>query len=65
MAFAEFDLIDTYFSQRMEQRDDVELGIGDDGAVVTVDAGNQLVVVTDTMVAGVHFDQDTPARYWS
>ena len=62
MAFAEFDLIDTYFSQRMEQRDDVELGIGDDGAVVTVDAGNQLVVVTDTMVAGVHFDQDTPAR---
>lgn len=62
MAFGEFDLIATYFSQRWPHRADVEIGVGDDGAVLNVPADNQLVVVTDTMVAGVHFDQQTPAR---
>jgi thiamine-monophosphate kinase len=31
------------------------IGIGDDAAVLTVDPGRQLVVTTDTLVAGVHF----------
>ncbi|CAI8166284.1 MAG: Thiamine-monophosphate kinase [Pseudidiomarina mangrovi] len=62
MAFAEFDLIDSYFTHRQPQRNDVVVGIGDDGAVLNCPANNQLVVVTDTMVAGVHFDQHVPAR---
>lgn len=62
MAFGEFDLIDTYFTHRLPQRDDVSVGIGDDGAVTCVPDNSDLVVVTDTMVQGVHFDKDTPAR---
>lgn len=62
MAFGEFDLIDSYFSHRQHQRSDVLLGIGDDGAVLKCPERSELVVVTDTMVAGVHFDQHTPAR---
>lgn len=62
MAFGEFDLISTYFTQRWPNRADVELGVGDDGAILNVPEENQLVVVTDTMVSGVHFDEQTPAR---
>lgn len=62
MAFGEFDLIETYFTHRLPQRDDVDLGIGDDGAIARVPENSELVIVTDTMVEGVHFDRDTPAR---
>ncbi len=62
MAFGEFDLIDSYFTHRQHQRNDVVLGIGDDGAVLKCPERSELVVVTDTMVAGIHFDQHTPAR---
>ncbi len=62
MTQGEFSLIDTYFSQRASSRDDVVIGIGDDGAVVAIPENSQLVVVTDTMVEGVHFDAETPAR---
>jgi thiamine-monophosphate kinase len=62
MAFGEFDLIDSYFKHRQRQRSDVVLGIGDDGAVLRCPERSELVVVTDTMVAGVHFDQHVPAR---
>jgi thiamine-monophosphate kinase len=37
------------------------IGIGDDAAVLTVDAGKQLVVTTDTLVSGVHFPEDSLA----
>lgn len=62
MAFGEFDLIDSYFKHRQRERSDVVLGIGDDGAVLRCPERSELVVVTDTMVAGVHFDQHMPAR---
>lgn len=62
MAFGEFDLIETYFTHRLPQRDDVDLGIGDDGAIARVPENSELVIVTDTMVEGVHFDSETPAR---
>ncbi|CAB0151576.1 Thiamine-monophosphate kinase [Pseudidiomarina piscicola] len=62
MAFGEFDLIDNYFTHRWPQRDDVVLGVGDDGAVLALPQGAELVVATDTMVSGVHFDEQTPAR---
>ncbi|BBP45705.1 thiamine-monophosphate kinase [Thiosulfatimonas sediminis] len=64
----EFDLINCYFaplglSQSSEQAalDGTDIGIGDDGAVLSVPAGKQLVVVTDTLVSGVHFPENTCA----
>lgn len=42
-------------------REDVRLGIGDDAALLAVPAGQMLAVSTDTLVAGVHFPQDTKA----
>ncbi|MCG9770418.1 thiamine-phosphate kinase [Pseudoalteromonas piscicida] len=58
----EFELINHYFKGRGIIRRDVELGIGDDCALVSVPAGNQLAVTTDTLVAGVHFFEDIPPR---
>lgn len=54
-ATGEFDLIGQFFTGRSQSRPDVELAIGDDCAVLTVPADKQLVVTTDTIVAGVHF----------
>lgn len=54
----EFDLIRKYFSDQSVRRPEVVLGIGDDAAVVRVPAGQDLVVTTDTLVAGVHFQPD-------
>lgn len=39
--------------------DDVVVGVGDDAAVLAVPLGTQLVVTTDTLVAGVHFPERT------
>ena len=37
------------------------LGLGDDAAILELEAGENLVVTTDTLVAGVHFlDEDGP-----
>ncbi len=53
----EFDLIQRYFQPLSQQQTGVEaaLSIGDDGAVVDIPAGQQLVITTDTLVGGVHF----------
>lgn len=53
----EFELIRHYFAAAACARagGDVVLGIGDDCAILTVPAGEQLVISTDTLVAGVHF----------
>lgn len=58
----EFSLIDEYFAHRSAQRGDVTIGIGDDGAVVQPLPDHELVIVTDTLVEGVHFDKTTPPR---
>jgi len=50
----EFDVIRRYFT-RPAGDDGVMLGVGDDGAVLKPSAGRDLVVVADTLVAGVHF----------
>ncbi|UHQ22596.1 thiamine-phosphate kinase [Lysobacter sp. 5GHs7-4] len=55
---AEFDLI-ARIRQRVAQRDDVVLGIGDDAALLRVPAGRELVVAMDTLNAGVHFPNET------
>ena len=54
---SEFDLIKRIQS-RVKPRADVVLGIGDDAALLQVPAGQQLVVSTDTLIAGVHFPDD-------
>ena len=57
---AEFGLIQR-IRERAGHRADVVLGIGDDAAILRVPAGHELVVSTDTLVAGVHFPVDTAA----
>lgn len=58
----EFDLIDRYFAKRGHKRRDVVLGIGDDCAVLSVPEGQRIAITTDTLVEGVHFFPDAPAR---
>jgi thiamine-monophosphate kinase len=60
MALSEFALIERYFRASGAQRADVTLGVGDDAALLRVPAGCELVAATDTLVAGVHFPQDSP-----
>lgn len=58
MALHEFDLIRAYFD-RSSSADDVVLGVGDDAAIVQPAPGEQLVISTDTLVAGRHFPLGT------
>lgn len=55
----EFELISQYFTR--QQRDDVVLGIGDDAAILSPPAEHELLVTTDTLIAGVHFPAGTSA----
>ena len=55
---AEFELIQRYFAQLTQPRDDVPLGIGDDCALLCVPAGYELATTTDTLVAGRHFFEE-------
>ncbi len=54
---SEFDIINTYFSSHARAAG-VDVSVGDDAAVLTVPQGNQLVVSTDTSIAGQHFFKD-------
>ncbi len=54
----EFELIGKYFVRSGEVAG-VSTGIGDDGAVLQPDPGKELIVVVDTLVAGVHFPEAT------
>jgi len=58
----EFDLIAKYFAQAGVKRADTSLSVGDDGAVLQVREGYDLVVTTDTMVCGTHFFPDVDPR---
>ncbi len=53
----EFTLISHFFLSIKNERTDVVFGIGDDAACLDVPAGQQLLVSSDTLVAGVHFCQ--------
>ncbi len=57
---AEFSIIDRYFKRTSKV--DVSLGIGDDSAIITPPASQQLVICTDTLVAGRHFPLETSAH---
>jgi thiamine-monophosphate kinase len=56
----EFDLIQ-FIKTHVENDASVVLGIGDDAAVVSVSDNHQLVVSTDTLVYGKHFDETITA----
>lgn len=56
---AEFSIIDTYFNRRPSRA--VDLGVGDDSALLMPPPDHQLVICTDTLVAGRHFPLDTHA----
>ena len=58
----EFELIKHFFTEQTVKRKDVLLGIGDDCAVIANTENQNIVVTTDTLVAGVHFPLNTPAR---
>ncbi|PMN71802.1 thiamine-phosphate kinase [Enterovibrio norvegicus] len=58
MSGNEFDLIHRYFKAQPVVRKDVVLGIGDDAAVISLPENSQLVVTTDSLVAGTHFLAD-------
>ncbi len=55
MALNEFEIIERLFNHLTGPDESVLCGIGDDGAVLGVPAGVDLVVSTDTLVSGVHF----------
>jgi len=57
----EFDLIAMVRERTRVPRDDVDVGMGDDGAVLRAPAGQDIVVALDTMVEGVHFLSGTAA----
>ncbi len=57
----EFALVRKYFTSQPVARRDVVTGIGDDAAVLEIPPGMQLVVTTDTLIAGTHFPMDTDA----
>lgn len=66
---SEFSIIDAYFKPlSFPQSNDSsckskQIGIGDDGAVITPPANQQLVVVTDTSIENVHFPAQTSAYF--
>ncbi|MFU9138384.1 thiamine-phosphate kinase [Erwinia tasmaniensis] len=58
MACGEFELITAYFDRVTSSRRDVEKGIGDDCALLTLPEKQTLAISTDTLVEGVHFLRD-------
>jgi thiamine-monophosphate kinase len=58
----EFELIKHFFTEQAVKRKDVLLGIGDDCAVVASTENQNIVVTTDTLVAGVHFPLGTSPK---
>ncbi|MGB6977013.1 MAG: thiamine-phosphate kinase [Gammaproteobacteria bacterium] len=59
MSLNEFEIIKNYFQPIEGSRSDVKMGIGDDAAVVLPPPGQRLVMAIDTLVAGIHFPQQT------
>jgi thiamine-monophosphate kinase len=58
---SEFALIETIRERTALERNDVTVGIGDDGAILVPSAGHDLVVCSDTLIAGMHFPHGTRA----
>jgi len=57
----EFDLIRDYFTWPIDDSS-VVIGVGDDASLLSLERGYQLVTTTDTLIEGVHFNTNTPAK---
>ena len=57
----EFDIIERYF-RAAKSAASIDVGIGDDCAVIDVPNDQQLIVTTDSLVEGVHFPIDSEPR---
>lgn len=55
MILNEFDLVNFFLKYKQIKRSDVEIGIGDDCAIVKVFKDKKIAITTDTLVSGVHF----------
>ncbi|MGD8593622.1 MAG: thiamine-phosphate kinase [Gammaproteobacteria bacterium] len=62
MSLTEFQSIRDYFSKQTVHRTDVELGIGDDCALLSIPQDSVLAVSVDVLVSGVHFPEQTSAE---
>lgn len=62
MSLTEFDIIKRYFLDSSPDISVVEVGIGDDAAIVSHSPKTKLAVCTDTLVENVHFPAQTSAR---
>src|SRR5690606_25706462 len=51
----EFEIIHRFFSRPPNRPDMLSIGIGDDGAVVQVPYGEELVLAMDSLIAAVRF----------
>lgn len=58
----EFALIAKHFARPAKAGSQVLLGVGDDCALLSVNAGKAIAVSTDTLVEGVHFFKDVSAE---
>ncbi len=56
---SEFSLIERYFRGTGVRQQSTILSQGDDAAVVEIPAGYQMVMSIDTLIAGVHFPEQT------
>lgn len=59
----EFDLIDRFFNRASDPEPFLDLGIGDDAAIVRVPENKRLCLSVDTVVEGVHFPKDFPPEH--
>ena len=61
MPLSEFQIIERFFTRATGGGDSVELGVGDDAAVLRGSPESDLAVAVDTLVSGVHFPVGFPA----
>ena len=61
MTASEFDIINRYFMRIAQGGRGIELGPGDDCAVLSTPEGCELCISTDSLVEGVHFPKGSPA----
>lgn len=62
MSLGEFELIKKYFCQN-DRGTGIELGIGDDCALLNLPENKTLAVTTDTQIEGIHFFPNTSPYY--
>jgi thiamine-monophosphate kinase len=62
MPLTEFSLISRYFSH-LGHGTAVDLAVGDDCAILRLDAGERLAASVDTMIEGVHFPLETQPEH--